>query len=52
MAVQYVADGPLLMRLGDNKRRRGHAPFEQLKCVNADSELWSALQYMDRNGVN
>ena len=27
-------------------------PFEQLKCVNPDTELWSALQEMDRNGVN
>jgi Zn-dependent protease len=27
-------------------------PFEQLKCVDPDTELWSALQKMDRNGVN
>ena len=27
-------------------------PFEQLKCVDFDTELWSALQEMDRNGVN
>lgn len=27
-------------------------PFEQLKCVDPDAELWSALQNMDRNGVN
>jgi Zn-dependent protease/CBS domain-containing protein len=27
-------------------------PFEQLRCVNPDTELWSALQEMDRNGVN
>jgi CBS domain-containing protein len=27
-------------------------PFEQLKCVNPDTDLWSALQEMDRNGVN
>jgi len=27
-------------------------PFEQLKCVDPDTELWSALQSMDRNGVN
>ena len=27
-------------------------PFEQLKCVDPDTELWSALQMMDRNGVN
>ena len=27
-------------------------PFEQLKCVDFDTELWSALQDMDRNGVN
>ncbi len=27
-------------------------PFEQLKCVAPDTELWSALQKMDRNGVN
>jgi Zn-dependent protease/CBS domain-containing protein len=26
--------------------------FEQLKCVDPDTELWSALQMMDRNGVN
>jgi len=27
-------------------------PFEQLKCIDPDTELWSALQDMDRNGVN
>ena len=27
-------------------------PFEQLKCIDPDTELWSALQMMDRNGVN
>ena len=27
-------------------------PFEQLKCLDPDAELWSALQNMDRNGVN
>jgi Zn-dependent protease/CBS domain-containing protein len=27
-------------------------PFEQLKCVDPDTELWSALENMDRNGVN
>ena len=27
-------------------------PFEQLKYVDPDTELWSALQEMDRNGVN
>ena len=27
-------------------------PFEQLRCVDPDTELWSALQMMDRNGVN
>jgi Zn-dependent protease/CBS domain-containing protein len=27
-------------------------PFEQLKCVDPDTELWSALQNMDRDGVN
>ena len=27
-------------------------PFEQLKCVDPDTELWSALEKMDRNGVN
>ena len=27
-------------------------PFEQLKCIDPDTELWSALQKMDRNGVN
>jgi CBS domain-containing protein len=27
-------------------------PFEQLKYVDPDTELWSALQKMDRNGVN
>ena len=27
-------------------------PFEQLKCIDPDAELWSALQMMDRNGVN
>ncbi|MGA8899557.1 site-2 protease family protein [Bradyrhizobium sp.] len=27
-------------------------PFEQLKCLDPDAELWSALQSMDRNGVN
>jgi len=27
-------------------------PFEQLQCVDPDTELWSALQNMDRNGVN
>jgi Zn-dependent protease len=27
-------------------------PLEQLKCVDPDTELWSALQMMDRNGVN
>ena len=26
--------------------------FEQLKCIDPDTELWSALQKMDRNGVN
>ncbi len=27
-------------------------PFEQLKCIDPDTELWSALQNMDRDGVN
>jgi CBS domain-containing protein len=27
-------------------------PFEKLKCVDPDTELWSALENMDRNGVN
>jgi Zn-dependent protease len=27
-------------------------PFEQLQCVDPDTELWSALQKMDRNGFN
>ena len=27
-------------------------PIEQLKCVDPDTELWSALEKMDRNGVN
>lgn len=27
-------------------------PFGQLKSINPDAELWSALQMMDRNGVN
>lgn len=27
-------------------------PFEQLTCVDADTELWPALEKMDRNGVN
>jgi CBS domain-containing protein len=27
-------------------------PFAQLKCVDPDTELWSALENMDRNGVN
>jgi len=27
-------------------------PLEKLKCVDPDTELWSALQMMDRNGVN
>jgi Zn-dependent protease len=27
-------------------------PFEQLKCVDPDTELWPALQNMDRAGVN
>lgn len=27
-------------------------PFEQLKCIDPDTELWSALEKMDRNGVN
>jgi Zn-dependent protease/CBS domain-containing protein len=27
-------------------------PLEQLKCIGPDAELWSALQMMDRNGVN
>ena len=27
-------------------------PFEQLKCLDPDTELWSALKKMDRNGVN
>lgn len=27
-------------------------PFEQLKCVDPDTELWSALENMDSNGVN
>ncbi len=27
-------------------------PFEQLKCIDPDAELWFALQSMDRNGVN
>ena len=27
-------------------------PLEKLKCVDRDTELWSALQMMDRNGVN
>ncbi|HLZ01119.1 MAG TPA: site-2 protease family protein [Bradyrhizobium sp.] len=27
-------------------------PFEQLTCTSPDAELWSALQKMDRNGVN
>jgi len=27
-------------------------PLEKLKCVDPDTKLWSALQMMDRNGVN
>ena len=27
-------------------------PFKQLKCIGPDTELWSALQMMDRNGVD
>ena len=27
-------------------------PLEQLKCVDPDTELWAALQQMDRDGVN
>lgn len=27
-------------------------PLEQLKCVDPDTELWPALEKMDRNGVN
>jgi Zn-dependent protease/CBS domain-containing protein len=27
-------------------------PFDQLKCVDPDTELWSALEKMDSNGVN
>lgn len=27
-------------------------PLEQLKCVEPDTELWSALEMMDRNGFN
>ncbi|MBU6462203.1 MAG: site-2 protease family protein [Bradyrhizobium sp.] len=27
-------------------------PYQQLKCIDQDAELWSALQNMDRNGVN
>ncbi len=27
-------------------------PLEHLKCVEPDTELWDALQKMDRNGVN
>jgi Zn-dependent protease len=27
-------------------------PLEQLTCIDPDTELWSALQKMDRNGVN
>lgn len=27
-------------------------PFEQLECIDPDTELWSALQKMDRNGIN
>ena len=27
-------------------------PFDQLKCLDPDTELWSALKKMDRNGVN
>ena len=27
-------------------------PLEQLKCIDPDTELWAALQEMDRDGVN
>ena len=27
-------------------------PMEQLKCIDPDTELWAALQKMDRDGVN
>ena len=27
-------------------------PMEQLKCIAPDTELWAALQKMDRDGVN
>ena len=27
-------------------------PFEQLKSVDPDAELWAALEKMDRDGVN
>jgi Zn-dependent protease/CBS domain-containing protein len=27
-------------------------PLEQLKCIGPDTELWSALEMMDRNGFN
>ena len=26
--------------------------MEQLKCIDPDTELWTALQKLDRNGVN
>ena len=31
---------------------RAMLPLEQLKCVDPDTELWAALQMMDRDGVN
>ena len=37
---------------GTTSAARVMLPFEQLKCVDPDTELWSALQMMDRNGVN
>jgi CBS domain-containing protein len=27
-------------------------PLEQLKSIDPDTELWAALQKLDRNGVN
>ena len=27
-------------------------PMEQLECIEPDTELWAALQKMDRDGVN
>ena len=38
--------------MGDDECRSGHAYLGTVKRIDPDTELWPALEEMDRDGVN